>query len=247
MNIRLQNQLNMVGACLSVAQNLDYKPMWEGKPPLDFTADMGRLQVGYAAASARASHADAATGGASDSRSAAQAALQEAVFAMARALANHYKKTNDLDRLGKVDLNWTEVRRLRPQELVSQATAIRDLANGTVKEDKAADRGITPERVAALTESVATFSTLMNAPREQIVNRATLLRGLEADVAALVELLDDMDDLVIQFNHGSQSAVFADAWRQARMVLSHGHGRGSSQPPAPAPTPAPDTQPALAQ
>src|ERR1039458_7677234 len=33
MNLRFQNQLNMVGACITVAQSSDYKPVWNGKPP----------------------------------------------------------------------------------------------------------------------------------------------------------------------------------------------------------------------
>ena len=36
MNSRLQVQLNMVGACITVAQSSDYKPVWNGKPPADF-------------------------------------------------------------------------------------------------------------------------------------------------------------------------------------------------------------------
>lgn len=40
MNSRLQNQLNMVGACLSLAQSADYKPVWTGKPPADFATDL---------------------------------------------------------------------------------------------------------------------------------------------------------------------------------------------------------------
>jgi hypothetical protein len=30
MNSRIQNQLNMVGACLTVANSTDYKPVWTG-------------------------------------------------------------------------------------------------------------------------------------------------------------------------------------------------------------------------
>jgi len=30
MNSRIQNQLNMVGACLTVASSTDYKPVWTG-------------------------------------------------------------------------------------------------------------------------------------------------------------------------------------------------------------------------
>ena len=43
MNSRLQNQLNMVGACISVAESSDYKSVWDGQPPADFGADIAQL------------------------------------------------------------------------------------------------------------------------------------------------------------------------------------------------------------
>ena len=66
MNSRLQNQLNMVGACLNVAQSSDYKPVWNGKPPADFGTDLAKLATDYGAVTAKAAQADAATGGAAD-------------------------------------------------------------------------------------------------------------------------------------------------------------------------------------
>ena len=48
MNIRLQNLLNMAGVCIAVPQGSEYKPVWDGKPPLDFSSNLARIQVGYA-------------------------------------------------------------------------------------------------------------------------------------------------------------------------------------------------------
>ena len=63
MNNRLQVQLNMVGACITVAQSSDYKPAWNGKPPADFGTDMVLLATNYGAVPAKAAQADGATGG----------------------------------------------------------------------------------------------------------------------------------------------------------------------------------------
>jgi hypothetical protein len=150
MNSRIQNQLNMVGACITVAQSPDYKPVWDGQPPADFGADMTTLQTDYGAVTAKAAQADAATGGATDAKSAAETALEDAAFVLARALAVHFKKSGDLDRHGKVDVSKSEIMKLRTQELVNKTTAIRDLGIAAVGEPGAAGRGVTAARIAAV-------------------------------------------------------------------------------------------------
>ncbi len=104
MNSRLQVQLNMVGACITVAQSADYKPVWNGKPPADFGTDIAQLATDYGAVTAKAAQAEGATGGAADAKAVAETALEDAAFVLARALAIHFKKTGDLDRHGKVDV-----------------------------------------------------------------------------------------------------------------------------------------------
>jgi hypothetical protein len=238
MNIRLQNQLNMVGACLTVANSNEYKPVWTGKPPADFSADLASLQTNYDAVTSKAAQADAATGGGGDAKAAAETALEDAAYVLARALANHLKKIGDLDRLGKVDVNKSEIVRLRTQELVDKATAIRDIGNAVVSESGAAERGVTADRVAALTAAIAAFSKVMNSPRGQIANRGALLREVETDIAALVGQVSDMDDLVLQFDSGDAGNRFKEAWRRARIIVDIGGGHSGTSPTPPTPTPA---------
>ncbi len=246
MNIRLQNQLNMVGACITVAQSSDYKPVWTGAPPADFGVDLAALQTDYGNVMAKAAQAERATGGATDAKSAAETALEDVAFAIARALANHFKKTGDLDRLGKVDVTRTEIMRLRTQELVNRTTAIRDLANTVVSDTGATDRGVTAARIAALSAAITNFSSVMNNPRGQIVNRSTLLKEVETDVAALVEKVTGMDDLVLQFDSNESALRFKEAWKRARIIVDTGGGH-STVAPAPMPvTAAPAAAPTMA-
>ena len=238
MKLRITNYLNMVGACLNVAQSPDYKPVWDGNEPADFGVDLADLQTEYGAITAKAALANAATGGAADAKSVAETALEDAAFLLARALANHLKKTGDFDRLGKVDVNKSEIMRLRAQELVNKTTAIRDLGTPAVGEPGAAGRGVTTARVAALSAAISTFSNALSKPRGQIVNRSALLKEVETDTAALVEHVGDMDDLVLQFDGGDLGLRFKDAWRRARIIVDTGgrHTATPSTPPAP-PTP----------
>lgn len=230
MNLKVSNQLNMVGACLAIAETPEYKAVWNGKPPLDFTADLAALRSGYDAAQAKAAQADAASGGAADAKAAAEIALEEASFLVARALAAHFRKTGARDRLAKVDVARSDIVRLRNQELVARTTEIRDLALATKDEPGAAGRGLTAERVAALVAALTAFGDVMNAPRGQIVNRGTLLKELETDVAALLAALAALDDLVIQFDGAPAGGRFVEAWRRARMIIDRGGSLSNGEP-----------------
>ena len=235
MNSRLQNQLNMVGACINVANSPDYVAVWTGNPPADFGTDMAALQPAYAKVTGLAAQADAATGGGGDLSSAAETALENATFVLARALANHYKKNGDLDNLGKVNVTKTDIVRLRKQNLVDQATAISNLANAAVSDPAAAGRGVTPARIATLTTATGAFTKVMNQPRGEIVNKSALLREIETEIAALVQLVTDMDDLAIQFDGTEVGLRFVEAWKRARIIVDSGGGHASGTPPTPPP------------
>ena len=241
MNNRLQVQLNMVGACITVAQSSDYKPVWNGQPPADFGTDIVQLATDYGAITAKAAQADGATGGAADAKAVAETALEDAAFVLARALAVHFKKSGDLDRHGKVDVTKSEIMKLRTQELVNKTTSIRDLGTAAVSEAGAAGRGVTAARVAALTAAITAFSNVMSTPRGQIVNRSALLKEVETDTAALVEFVGDMDDMALQFDGTDAGRRFIEAWKRARIIVDTGGGQGGGTTPTP-PTPTPPPQ-----
>ena len=238
MNLRMQTQLNMVGACLNVAQSPEYKPVWSDSPPADFAADIAQLETDYGAISPKAALAESATGGATDAKALAEAALEDAAFILARALALHFKKSGDLDRRGKVNVRKHEIVTLRNQELVNRAIAIRDLGAAAVNEPGAAGRGITADRISAMTAAIDAFSSVMSSPRGQIANRSALLREVESDIAALIGELNDVDDLILQFEGSAGGRRFIEAWRSARIIVDAGGGRSAATQPAPAPTPA---------
>ncbi len=229
----------MVGACLTVANSTDYKLVWSGNPPADFSTDMATLQTNYGNVTVLASQADAATGGGGDASSAAETTLENAAFILARALANHFKKNGDLDNLGKVDVTKTDIVRLRKQALLDKATAILNLASTAVSDPNAAGRGVTAARIATLTAAITAFSKVMNTPRGQIVNKSVLLREVETDVAALVQLVTDMDDLVLQFTGSDAANRFQEAWKRARIIVDTGGGHSGTPPSPPPATPQP--------
>jgi hypothetical protein len=236
MNLRRSNQLNMIGSCINIANSPDYKPAWFGKDPADFGTDLATLSADYASTTAKAALAESAGGGAADLKAVAETTLEDAAHVLARALANHFKKTGDLERLAKVNVTKSNIVKLRDQELVAKGTEIRDIASHSLDEENAGKRGVTAERIAALNNAIAAFSVVMNSPRGQIVNRSTLLKEVETDTADLIEQASDMDDLVLQLKGSEAGERFIEAWKRARTIIDVGH---RSEPEEPAVTAAP--------
>ena len=66
-----------------------------------------------------------------------------------------------------------------------------------------------------------------------------MLREIETDIAALIEAVNDLDDLVLQFDGTDEGKLFIEAWKRARIIVDNGTGHH-----APAPTPPPPNPPA---
>ena len=228
----------MAGACLTVANDKNHRLVWKNQPPADFETDLTKLGTDYEAVLQKDALADGAAGGAGDAKSVAETALEEISHIVARALANHFKKTGNLDALGKVNFSKSDIVRLRHQDLLDQSVALRDLSTATQTEAGAADRGVTAARTATLSSAIGAFKTLMHLPRGQVVNRGTFKKEVATDVAALVSHVADMDDLVIQFDGTEAGRRFIEAWKRARKIVDSGGGAGPSDPTPPTP-PAP--------
>jgi hypothetical protein len=246
MNDTLVNQLAMIGASITVAEDPQHRPVWENHPPLDFGTDLAGLKLAYAAATAIASQSGLTGGGAADAKDVAETELEEKAFQLAPALAVHFKKENDLVRRAKVNVPVSGIKRLRDEALVSKTTEIRDLGNVAVASPNAAGRGITTAKITELTTAITNFAALRNSPRSQTVTRSSMLRELETRVADLLDAVRDLDDLIVQYEGTFPGRVFGDAWRQARRIVDSGHRFEPEVPPTtPAPTPAPVVPPGV--
>ncbi len=236
MNDILTNQLNMISACINIADSTLHKPVWDGQPPADFGPDLAHLKLGYGEAIGVAALAGAATTGGADAKDVAETLLENLAYQIARALASHYKKTGNLTDRAKVDIRIGVLQKLRDQTLVTRSIEIRDLATAAKDEPGADGRGITLARIAALSAAITAYDTLRTQPRGQIINRTTYLRDLATRIAALLEEVHDLDDLVLQMDTTEAAHLFTTAWKQARLILDAGHG--PTTPPVPTP-PAP--------
>lgn len=239
MNDELTNQLNMIGACITVADSDDHKDVWDGNEPSAFETDFAALKTDYTAARALQTRVDSAIGGATDAKADAEAELEDLAFRMARALANYYLHVEDLVNHGRVDIAKSDITRLRHQALSARAVEIRDLANSVVGQAAATARGVTEARVTALSAAIVAFDNLRNLPRGETATRSALRRELTTNVGALMSSVRSLDDLVLQFDDTPEGRQFGAAWKQARIIVDLGHGpKEKDEPVVPAP-PAP--------
>ena len=235
-NDRLQNQINMIGACVTVAELPEFHAVWTGHEPADFATDLDALKSDLADTTSTTTNLKNARGGAGSVKDQAETALEDAAFLLARALCSHYRKTGDLDNLAKVNLTKHAIQKCRDQDLVATATVIRDLGSAAQGQPGAAGRGVTTARATAVTTALTRYQAALNAPRGQTVTHGAVLRELETCVAGLMEKVRALDDLVIQFDGTDAGRRFIDAWKGARVIVDAGHGPGAEEPPAP-PTP----------
>jgi len=236
MKLRHTNQLNMIGACIAVANKEEYQPVWKNQPPLDFGTDFDALQSAYTAVQSEAGVAEKVVGGAMDVKTAAETVLEDAGYSLARALAVHFKKTGDLDKAAKVHITEHGLKRLKAQLLIGKCMEIHDLAVTAQTHPDAAKRGITAENIKEVADAIAAFRTVMNAPRGQIIGHGMLRHEIERDVAALLEQLVDLDGLILQYRGTELGQRFVNEWQQARIIVDVGH---RFKPDAPTPAPAP--------
>jgi hypothetical protein len=234
MNLRTSNYLNMIKTCLDTANDEEHQPTWSGQPPTDFTTDIYDLGLKYNGAMAKAALAEGTPGG-GDQKALAETALENAAYVLARALSNHYKKTGNLDDRSKVNMTKSAIVRLRHNNLISKATQIRDLATAATSDPTAAGRGVTAARISTLSDAIVAFSAVQSLPRDQTVNRGTILRDLDTDVAEMVASLEDMDELVDQFDTTEEGLQFIEAWRRARIIVDLTAGGGGETPTPPTP------------
>jgi hypothetical protein len=239
MNAPLQNRLNMIGACVTFANDADNLAIWQNQAPLDLTADMATLVTLLTAASDIASQLAGAITGIAESKDAAETAIEDRSHLLARAVFNHCRKTGDLENGGRVNLSKSAIQRLRDQDLLATARDIRDIAQAKVAEPGAAGRGIIAAAITAVTGGIDAFAAVVNAPRSTIASRAALNRELTTRVAACMDHIRNVDDLGLQPT-GPGAAEFISGWQQARPIVDAGSGPGElPQPPPPPAPPAP--------
>jgi hypothetical protein len=153
MNDPLQNTANMIGTCLTFADEEDNLPIWQDQPPLDLTTDMVTLRTLHAAAAETAAKLSGATTGVAAGKDAAETVLGDRAFLLARAVFNHCCKTGDTTTAGRVNYTKSAIQRLRDQDLLATT---RDIAHAKSTETDAAKRGITPAAITALNRELTT-------------------------------------------------------------------------------------------
>ena len=237
MNDRIQNRLNMLNACLTLAHGPAHRAVWDGKEPLAFGEDLAALKTDLAATVSLAAQLGGALPGASDAKDEAETALEDAAYLVVTGMRSFYKKTGATEALGKINFSKSHLQRLRDAQLVADAAAILAAAQSAVTQPEAVKRGVTPAAVSALSAALAAYDALLAKPRTNQVSRNTLLRELTTRIGAHLEAIAGLDDLVLHFGATAEGRRFIDAWQSARVIIDAGASPAGDEEPTAA-TPA---------
>ncbi len=240
MNNTITNRIASFRARLAVLDNPTHTPVWQTKAPLKFTEKAASARTQTDSLLELAGRQSAAIDGHAQDKRREEKELENEAHKLGRALVSYCTDTADLATAAKYDFQISGWRRLRDEILLNQArllaTDASHLARGTTAA-AAAGYGITPAAIAKLTKEADDYEELITAPVNAIGERSTLTAGLLPKSREIAELLDQMDDLAIQFQGTPRGDAFVATWLASGQIIDRGHGPGTDDAPPSPPTP----------
>ena len=165
----------------------------------------------------------------------AETTLEDAAHPLARALRLYFRGEKNLADAAVWDLQLTDWRRLRENELLGKAKALLDAATpltiGTAP--KGPRFGITAAKIAAFGASYDAYDAVIGAPRGARSTRKAQTGDLPARFRSTDGILDDVDDLIIALRGQSAAHdLFVAAYFNARRIGGQSTA-ATTQPTAP--------------
>lgn len=232
MKTRVQNQLNMVAAVLSVLDKDEFKPVWENQDPLVFTRKVTELREAKAAIQELGKKQTQSIKGTTEDKSDVETQLEDLLITEAGLLVSYYQDQHDPVNLAKVNRGAGEIRNLANQELLSLGATVGDLAEAVTVADpeKATAYSITVASVSLLRTATDRFEVHIGRPRGAKAARKQTTGKLDGSAKDLVKHLENMDNFIPRFRKFPEGEAFAGAWHHARQIIGLGH-RFEKQPP----------------
>jgi hypothetical protein len=243
MNDTLASKLASFRATLDVADESEFKPVWQTKPPAAFEEGLAAARATVRELASKGADQSAPTIGATDSLRQIRGDFEKALLPRARAIFRCLQALGRAEDAAKADLTPSDLHNARAVNLAGLGETILDLAEPLTAGQPApgAKYGITAESIAALDAAWDRYSTTVGAPAGARARRKALTEQLPAAFRAAEEEFATLDDLILQFDDaGGPGTHFIDSWFNARRVQDT--GRRSARP-APPPAGAPPTPP----
>lgn len=235
------NRLDMFTRSLGVLDRPEHTSLWEDQPPLIFTTKVGEARTMTGALDEAQKQQEAATTGTTVEKEREETELEEEADLLGDALVLYFNDHGQETEAAEVDLTPTQWAKLRDRQLLAKAQLVIDrataLASGPTATE-AAQYGITPAAVAALTKERKDYDDIINAPGVAIAVRKALTDGFRPAFNLVEKKFVELDKLIRQFAKTAEGKTMVASWKAARIIKDAGHGPrpaatvGTAPPPA---------------
>lgn len=237
MNDQFANRLTAFQTARDTLFSEQWRPVWEGKPPVIFTTRTEELKAALAELEEFCRRHGVVITGAAEDKDREEGELEEAAFSNAMALVEFYKAAGSLTEAAKYDFPISRWRQLRDAELLAEAKSVRlaieALAADPGTKAEAAKYDLTAATATALGKEWEDYNKLVTAPAQAISGRKGLTAQLRAEFAKVSGKFESLDNLAGKFGGTPAGRDFVAAYKAARIIREMG-GRAAA-PVAPAP------------
>ncbi len=168
------NRLAMFQTSLNTLNSTEHKPAWFNQNPPQFTVKVAETAQELTELETFGRQQEAATTGAAEQKEREETEAENAAFILGRALVTYFRDHGNETDAAKADLEISDWRALRDQQLLEKARLVRDLAQGLTAgatAPNAAEYGIDAAAVEALTKESDDYASVITAPQQTIGGR----------------------------------------------------------------------------
>lgn len=234
MNDEFSNRLTAFQTARDTLFSEQWRPVWDGKPPLIFGERAEEAKSALADLEEFCRRHGVVITGAAEDKDREETELEDAAFLNAKALAEFYKAANSRTEAAKYDFPISHWRQLRDSELLAETKsvwlAVEALATGATATE-AAKYDLTPETAAGLRKEWEDYEKLITAPAQGISGRKALTGQLRTEFAKVSAKFESLDNLVGKFGTTPEGRDFVATYKAARIIRDAGGG-GASAPAA---------------
>jgi hypothetical protein len=238
----ISNKIDSFDAAIAVADQVNFKALWQGQTPLGFDAGLTALRPKLTALKSKGARQSVSLQGDFAALKDLRSDFEEYLHRLARATFRALTRLGRTEDAGTVNFTPSDLVRARAQALAGMGEIVLDLAEPLSAAPAGGGdapgklEGIIPEAVAKVDDLWERYGTAVGAPVGARGRRKALTDSLPHDVRDLEELFSALDDLVIQFDENETGAEFVAAWFNARKVVDLGR-RAAKPAPRPASPP----------
>ncbi len=243
MNDRQQNQLDAAEVTLAYLQDPAQSPIWTPLEAFadDVTAASGSINVLHALIQLQTG----TTTGVTANKIRLRLSLANRIVKVATAATSLGNATDNADLAAQASAldSASEIKAIKDGQLPDRATALHDKTLAARDADTATaakygfKTGAADKLLAPLFAAITAYGVVVQSPQSAVNARANATASIDSELHRLMALLDDMDNLIAQFE--DDQPAFVAGYQRARQIIDRGHGSSATTPPT---TPTPPTQ-----